>query len=112
MIVNILKSIIEHYDLKWINFQTRLSDIKHFESAGGKFPDQGDAKWIVIREQLWGHNVMPFGRPTPGPNLCEIAKIVSWFGSQKTYFKFSNNTSKKIDLMIPISRKISTRSIN
>jgi hypothetical protein len=31
----------------------------------GKFHDQGDAKWIVIREQLRGHNDMPFGRPPP-----------------------------------------------
>jgi hypothetical protein len=32
----------------------------------GKFHDMGDAKGIVIRGQLWGHNDMPFGRPTPG----------------------------------------------
>jgi hypothetical protein len=32
----------------------------------GEFHDQGDAKWIVIRGQLRGHNDMPFGRPTPG----------------------------------------------
>jgi hypothetical protein len=32
----------------------------------GKFHDQGDAKWIVIRGQLRGHNDMPFGQPTPG----------------------------------------------
>jgi hypothetical protein len=33
---------------------------------GGKCHDQGDAKWIVIRGQLWGHNDTPFGWPTPG----------------------------------------------
>jgi len=32
----------------------------------GEFHDQGDAKWIVIREQSRGHNDTPFGRPTPG----------------------------------------------
>jgi hypothetical protein len=31
-----------------------------------KFHDQGDAKWIVIRGQLRGHNNTPIGRPTPG----------------------------------------------
>jgi hypothetical protein len=31
-----------------------------------KFHDQGDAKWIVIREQLRVHNDMPFRWPTPG----------------------------------------------
>jgi hypothetical protein len=30
------------------------------------FHDQGDAKWIVIRRQLRGHNDTPFGRPTSG----------------------------------------------
>jgi hypothetical protein len=32
----------------------------------GKFNDQGDAEWIVIRGQLWDHNDTPFGWPTPG----------------------------------------------
>jgi hypothetical protein len=32
----------------------------------GEFHDQGDAKWIVIRGQLRGHNDTPFGRLTPG----------------------------------------------
>ena len=32
----------------------------------GKFHDQGDTEWIVIRGQLRGHNDTPFGRPTPG----------------------------------------------
>jgi hypothetical protein len=30
----------------------------------GEFHDQGEAKWIVIRGQLRGHNDTPFGRPT------------------------------------------------
>jgi hypothetical protein len=30
----------------------------------GEIHDQGDAKWIVIRGQLRGHNDTPFGRPT------------------------------------------------
>jgi hypothetical protein len=32
----------------------------------GKFHDQGDAKWIVIRGQLRGHNETRYGRPAPG----------------------------------------------
>jgi hypothetical protein len=32
----------------------------------GKFHDQRDAKWVVIRGQLRGHNDMPFGLPTLG----------------------------------------------
>jgi hypothetical protein len=31
----------------------------------GKFHDQGDAKWVVIRGQLRGHNDTPFEQPTP-----------------------------------------------
>jgi hypothetical protein len=34
--------------------------------AAGGFHDQGDAKWIVIRRSLWGHNDMPCGWPAPG----------------------------------------------
>jgi hypothetical protein len=32
----------------------------------GEFRDQGEAEWIVIRRSLWGHNDMPFWRPTSG----------------------------------------------
>jgi hypothetical protein len=32
----------------------------------GEFHDQGDAKWIVIRRQLRGHNDTPCGRRVPG----------------------------------------------
>ena len=38
-----------------------------------------------------------------GTHMYEIVLIVSWFWSKKTYFKFSNNSSKRIDLMSPIS---------
>jgi hypothetical protein len=31
----------------------------------GEFHDQGDAKWIVIRVPLKGHNDTPCGWPTP-----------------------------------------------
>jgi hypothetical protein len=31
------------------------------EVASGEFHDQGDAKWIVIRGQLRGHNDTPCG---------------------------------------------------
>jgi hypothetical protein len=46
-----------------------------FSSAShrGEFQDQGDAKWIVIRGQLWGHNPTPFRRPTPGRSIgCPV----------------------------------------
>jgi hypothetical protein len=36
------------------------------DNRQGGFHDQGDAKWIVIKVQLWGHNDTLFGRPTPG----------------------------------------------
>jgi hypothetical protein len=32
----------------------------------GEFHDQGDAKWMVIRGQLMGHNDTPFGQATHG----------------------------------------------
>jgi hypothetical protein len=32
----------------------------------GEIHDQGDAKWIVIRRSLWGHNDMPCRWPAPG----------------------------------------------
>jgi hypothetical protein len=35
-------------------------------TAKGDFHDQGDAKWIVIRRSLWGHNDTPCGRSAPG----------------------------------------------
>jgi hypothetical protein len=38
-----------------------------FLFALGKFHDQGDAKWIVIRRSLWGHN--DIGRPGAGRPL-------------------------------------------
>jgi hypothetical protein len=44
--------------------------LSHLDSSifyrGGEFHDEGDAKWIVFRGQLRGHNGTPFGRPTPG----------------------------------------------
>jgi hypothetical protein len=32
----------------------------------GEFRDQADAKWIVIRGPLGGHNDTPYRQPTPG----------------------------------------------
>jgi hypothetical protein len=37
-----------------------------FSTNKVEFHDQGDAKWIVIRGQLRGHNDTPFGQPPPG----------------------------------------------
>jgi hypothetical protein len=44
----------------------------------GQFHDQGDAKWIVIREQLRGNNNTPFWRPTPGHGWPPSGRIW-WF---------------------------------
>jgi hypothetical protein len=35
-------------------------------SCKGEFQEKADAKWIVNRGPLWGHNDTPCGRPTPG----------------------------------------------
>jgi hypothetical protein len=50
----------------------------------GKFHDQGDAKWIVIRRQLRGHNDTCFGWPTPGrpislPGVGRPSGIFSYY---------------------------------
>jgi len=44
--------------------------------------NQGDAKWIVIRQPLRGHNDTPFGRPNPGrPIGCpEVGRSKGVFG--------------------------------
>jgi hypothetical protein len=34
-----------------------------------EFYDQDDAKWIVIRGQLKGHNDTPYGRPAPSRHI-------------------------------------------
>jgi hypothetical protein len=39
-------------------------------APAGEFHDQGDAKWIVIRGQLWGHNDTLAGR-----NRCFLVTI-------------------------------------
>jgi hypothetical protein len=44
--------------------EKRREDVAH--SVVSEFHNQGDAKWIVIRGQLRGHNDTPFGRPAPG----------------------------------------------
>jgi hypothetical protein len=36
-----------------------------FVDSVGEFHDQGDARRIVIRTSLWGHNDKPFRQPTP-----------------------------------------------
>jgi hypothetical protein len=45
-------------------FDRFVDELISTESAG-KFHDQGDAEWIVIRGQLRGHNDTPCGRPNP-----------------------------------------------
>jgi hypothetical protein len=39
------------------------------KKAVGELHDQGDAKWIVIRRPLRGHNDTSLGQPTPGRTL-------------------------------------------
>jgi hypothetical protein len=46
-----------------------LADIVCYE---GKFHDQGDAKWKVIRGQLRDHDYTPCGRPTPGRPIGQL----------------------------------------
>jgi len=41
-------------------------NLTYYPDVTGKFHDQGDAKWIVIRGPLRGHNDAPFKRLTPG----------------------------------------------
>jgi hypothetical protein len=53
----------------------------------GKFHDQGDAKWIVIRGQLRGHNDTPFGRPTPSR---PIRATRGGLAAQRAYFWWFN----------------------
>jgi hypothetical protein len=38
----------------------------------GGLHDQGDAKWIVIKEQLRGHTDMPFGQTTPSRPIGQL----------------------------------------
>jgi hypothetical protein len=40
--------------------------------AGGEFHDQGDAKWIVSRRSLWGHDDMPCGQPAPSRPIAHL----------------------------------------
>jgi hypothetical protein len=47
----------------------KLQESFRSNTFDGEFHDQGDAKWIVIRRQLRGHNDTPCGRQAPGrPN--------------------------------------------
>jgi hypothetical protein len=52
----------------------------------GEFHDQGDARWIVIREQLWGQNDTLCGRPTPGRPIGRlgVGRLQGVFGVLET----------------------------
>jgi hypothetical protein len=54
--------VLFHEKLVFDPFQHSTTVIKVL----GEFHDQGDAKGIIIRGQLCGHNDMPCGRPAPG----------------------------------------------
>ena len=52
-------------------FKKFQSVFPHLLLDSGELHDQADAKWIVIRGLLKGHNDMRCGRPTPGwPISC------------------------------------------
>jgi hypothetical protein len=40
--------------------------VETFMAYSGELHDQGDAKWMLNRRSLWGHNDTPCGRPAPG----------------------------------------------
>jgi hypothetical protein len=48
--------LIELYNSPGLTRKTSVGQLLH-----GILHDQGDAKWIVIRRHLWGHNDTPFG---------------------------------------------------
>jgi hypothetical protein len=55
------------------------STIRRMMNGQGKFHDQGDAKWIVIRGQIRGHNDTPYqppgGWPPSGRIWCFLITI-------------------------------------
>jgi hypothetical protein len=53
----------------------------------GEFYDQGDAKLIVVRGQLRGHNNMPFRWPIPGRPISHsgVGRPEDVFGSFSYY---------------------------
>ena len=61
----------------------------------GEFHDQWDAKWIVIRGLLRGHNDTPCGWPTPGQPIgrLEVGRpqgVFFGFSYYKLIILFSN----------------------
>jgi hypothetical protein len=59
-----------------------------FVMTAGEFHDLGDAKWIVIRGKLRGHNNTPFGRPTPSRSIGHqgVGHPDGVFGSLSYYY--------------------------
>jgi hypothetical protein len=47
-------------------FLRNRDNITPIVNALGEYHDQGDAKWMLFREQSRGQNDTPLGRPTPG----------------------------------------------
>jgi hypothetical protein len=76
----------ECFSNTWSNTDP-LHDILHLQTPAsahafqttGEFHDQGDAKWIVIRRQLSGHNDFSFGRPTSGWPIGRLQDIFGVF---------------------------------
>jgi hypothetical protein len=58
----------------------RRNEMEDEEEEEGEFQGQADAKWIVIRGSLKGHNDTPCGRPTPGrPGGWSSLRHIWWF---------------------------------
>jgi hypothetical protein len=62
----------------------------------GEFHDQGDAKWIVIKRQLWGHNDTPCGQPVPGRPISLSGCPLGVFGGFSYYQLIISCDSKSI----------------
>jgi hypothetical protein len=94
---NHLKDKKQHRDPAW-HYQNQRKDQDSSEAGMhlvvqlfiwllGKFHDQGDAKWIVIRGQLRGHNDTPCGRPTPSRPISHpvVGRPQGVIGGCETY---------------------------
>jgi hypothetical protein len=68
-----------------LNPEAAVKDVNFVEYMSGnrvipgEFRDQGDAKWIVTRRSLWGHNDTPCGRPAPGRPIGRLQGVIGVF---------------------------------
>jgi hypothetical protein len=59
-------STIESELSRWKNIRAIDRKTNAVDAMEGEFHNQGEAKWIVIRRPLSGHNDTPFGQPPAG----------------------------------------------